>query len=200
MNLFGVSIGLGNSKVGDAYTFSLPSRITCPGASPWCLKHCYAHRYERRRPVCRCAYQKNLALAQDPDEFVHLLTGVLPRILPCMRIHVSGDFHSSPYIDAWWSICAAFPQTRFWAYTRSWAAPHLLPKLEALRACPNIEILASTDPAMPLPPEGWRVAFVQSDPRARGLLCKEQSQQEASCLECGYCFREGAGNVVFKVH
>ncbi len=200
MNLFGVSIGVGNGKVGDAYTFSLPSHVTCPGASPWCLKYCYAHRYERRRPICRRAYQKNLALAKQHGEFVRIMTGVLPRILPCMRIHVAGDFFGSEYIKAWKRICSAFPQTRFWAYTRSWAVPHLLPALETLRACPNVELLASTDSTMPLPPKGWRVAFVQSDPRASGLSCKEQSQQEASCLACGYCFRQSTGNVVFRDH
>ena len=42
MRLFGVSLGEGNAKVGDVYTFSLPSHATCPGASPWCLEHCYA--------------------------------------------------------------------------------------------------------------------------------------------------------------
>ena len=101
MRLFGVSLGDGNTKIGDVYTFSLPARATCPGASPWCLKHCYAHRYEQLRPVCRRAYQRNLALAQQPDEFVRVVTGVLPRILPCMRLHVSGDFHSQMYARAW---------------------------------------------------------------------------------------------------
>ena len=200
MRLFGVSLGVGNAKVGSTYTFSLPSRTTCPGASTWCLAHCYAHRYERRRPACRRAYQKNLALAQRPDDFACLLTGVLPRILPCMRIHVSGDFHSREYVVAWRSICAEFPQTRFWAYTRSWAVPKLLPALTKLSACSNVELFASTDPTMPLPPKGWRTAFIDIDMRASGTPCRHQQGQVDSCLECGYCFREHANNVVFKVH
>lgn len=93
MRLFGVSLGEGNAKVGDVFTFSLPSRATCPGASKWCLKHCYAYRFERMRPACKRAYQRNLVLAQRPDEFVRVVTGVMPRILSCMRIHVSGDFY-----------------------------------------------------------------------------------------------------------
>jgi len=200
MRLFGVSLGDGNTKIGDVYTFSLPARTTCPGASPWCLKHCYAHRYEQLRPVCRRAYQRNLALAQRPSEFVRLLTGVLPRILPCMRIHVSGDFHNVRYCESWRHICAAFPQTSFWAYTRSWSVPALYPALNQLRALPNVELLASTDPTMPLPPKGWRTAFIETDARATGMLCKEQTQQQETCLACGYCFRNSKGDVTFKVH
>lgn len=200
MRLFGVSLGEGNAKVGEIYTFSLPSHTTCPGASPWCLEHCYAHRYERLRPVCRRAYQRNLVLAQRPEEFVRVMTGVLPRILPCVRIHVSGDFHTREYLNAWDRICAAFPQTGFWAYTRSWAVPGLYPALEQLRACANVELIASTDPTMPLPPDGWRVAFIQTDPRANGMRCKQQHGEVDSCLDCGYCFQQHNGNVVFLVH
>ena len=46
-------LGRGNSKVGNIPTFSLPSRLTCPGASAWCIEHCYARRFERLRPFCR---------------------------------------------------------------------------------------------------------------------------------------------------
>ncbi len=200
MQLFGVSLGEGNAKVGKVYTFSLPSHATCPGASEWCLKHCYAHRYERLRPVCVRAYQRNLILAQRTEKFITVMTGIIPRILTCMRIHVSGDFHSEEYTMAWSRICAAFPQTKFWAYTRSWALPRLYPALEQLRDLPNVELLASTDPTMPLPPEGWRVAFIKTDARANGTLCNEQTQKQDSCLACGYCFQSGKGNVVFLVH
>ena len=200
MRLFGVSLGEGNGKIGDVFTFSLPSKATCPGASEWCLKRCYAHRYERMRPACKRAYQRNLVLAQRPDEFVRVMTGVLPRILPCMRIHVSGDFYDLRYIEAWTHICLAFPQTFFWSYTRSWSVSRLLPALERLRVLKNVQLFASTDPTMPVPPEGWRVAFIETDKRASGLPCSEQTEQYESCLACGYCFRETKGNVIFRVH
>jgi len=31
MHLFGLSLGEGNRKIGDVFSFSLPSGITCPG-------------------------------------------------------------------------------------------------------------------------------------------------------------------------
>jgi len=200
MRLFGVSLGEGNAKVGQVYTFSLPSHTTCPGASPWCLEHCYGYRYERLRPFCRRAYQRNLVLTQRPEEFVRVMTGVLPRILPSMRIHVSGDFYVAAYCHAWKQICRAFPQTKFWAYSRSWVVPNLARPLEQLRALANVEVFASTDPSMPLPPAGWRVAFIETDPRANGMPCRHQHGQADSCQDCGYCFQQDKGNVVFLVH
>jgi len=117
-----------------------------------------------------------------------------------MRIHVSGDFYCRAYSEVWKTICETFPQTKFWAYTRSWLVRDLVRPLEQLRALPNVELIGSTDPTMPLPPEGWRVAFIQTDPRANGTRCNQQHGVADSCLDCGYCFRQDNGNVVFRVH
>ena len=76
MKLLGVSFGEGNMKVGEVFSFSLPSKVTCPGASPWCLKHCYAYRYERLRPSCQKAYKRNLALTKNPDTFVKTISAL----------------------------------------------------------------------------------------------------------------------------
>jgi hypothetical protein len=200
MKWFGVSFGEGNIKVGNVLTFSLPSITTCPGASSWCLQRCYAAKYEALRPSCRKAYESNLALARDPQRFTQTMIGVLPRILPCFRIHVSGDFLNPEYVLAWVRICQAFPQTFFWSYTRSWNARDLIEPLERLRGLPNVQLLASTDATMPLPPRNWRRAYVDSDPRALGVLCLKQAEEQESCLVCGYCFRRRWGDVVFKVH
>jgi hypothetical protein len=200
MKLFGISLGEGNTKVRDVFTFSLPSKTTCPGASSWCLTHCYAARYETIRPSCQTAYQNNLSLVRDIPRFTHTMIGILPRIMRNFRLHVSGDFDSALYVTAWQQICRAFPQTRFWGYTRSWVVPEMREALERLRDLPNMQLIASTDATMPLPPEGWRVAFVLTDPRARGMFCNSQAGEEDSCLACGYCFDRDKGNVIFKVH
>lgn len=200
MNLLGVHLGEGNAKVGGVLTFSLPSGVTCPGASPWCRRHCYGWRFERYRSHCQRAYAQNYQLAQDPRRFVHQLTGVLPRLLPCLRLHVSGDFFSAPYAAAWGEICRSFPAVRFWGYTRSWCRPELRSALEGLRALKNVQLFASLDPTMAeAPPAGWRVAYLEHDPRARGLACPEQRGARSSCLACGYCFRRRAGDVIFRV-
>jgi len=200
MRLFGVILGEGNIKVGEVMNFSLPSIMTCPGASDWCKRYCYAKRMERLKPNCRQSYRNNLHLVQNPDQFTKIMIGVLPRILPCFRIHVSGDIFSKDYAETWKKICQAFPQTNFWSYTRSWSVPSLLPALEELRDESNMNLLASTDPGMPLPPPGWRTAFIEGDPRATGMLCSHQEAKADSCLACGYCFRQKSGNVIFRIH
>ena len=193
-------LALGNRKVGRVWTFSLPSFVTCPGASTWCRQHCYARRFEQLRPNCRQAYVRNLALSLEPERFAAHVLGSLPEDAPQVRIHVGGDYYSREYIDSWLRICQARPEAQFWSYTRSWSVTALQPNLVRLQALPNLQLFASSDPDMPPPPEGWRAAFVECDPRASGMPCKYQQGQVHSCLECGYCFRERAGNVVFKVH
>lgn len=200
MTAIPISLSKANRKVGRVMSFSLPALVTCPGASLWCRKHCYALRMGAYRPNCRGAYDRNFSLTRDPERFVRTMLECLPADLAGMRIHVSGDFHSQAYLEAWWSVCAARAETLFWGYSRSWTVPHLLPALDRLRSLPNVQIFASLDATMPSPPEGWRVAFVESDVRAYGLPCRQQHGQEASCLACGHCFRRNRGHVVFNVH
>ena len=190
----------GNRKVGRVWTFSLPSFVTCPGASTWCREHCYARRFEKFRPNCRQAYVRNLALSLEPDRLVAKVLDTLPEDAKVVRIHVGGDFYDRHYVESWERICRARPATQFWAYTRSWSVPTLLPSLEKLRSLDNVELFASVDTDMPLPPSGWRTAFIEGDTRASGIICPHQQGRVASCLECGYCFAKKAGNVVFKVH
>ena len=193
-------IALGNRKVGRVWTFSLPSFVTCPGASTWCRQHCYAWRFERLRSNCRRAYIRNLAMSLEPERFVAPVLKSLPEDASLVRIHVGGDYYSPEYSAAWLEICQARSNTQFWSYTRSWSVATLRLGLEQLRALPNLALFASLDSEMPQPPEGWRLAFIENDPRASGVPCLHQQGQVESCLECGYCFRERAGNVVFTIH
>ena len=201
MNVLEARLGRGNIKLGPSVpTFSLPSGLTCPGATRWCLKHCYAFRMERLRGNCRRAFSQNLVLSWHPSRFIDIMVATIPSTASCMRIHVGGDFYARSYVDAWRTVCENRPQTRFWAYTHSWSVPALLPALERLNALANVQVFASVDPDMPPPPSGFRLAFVATDPRASGLPCPHQFGSVASCVECGHCFRASSGNVIFKVH
>ena len=200
MNVVQACIGKANSKLGRIPTFSLPSRLTCPGASAWCIEHCYARRFERLRPFCRTGYSHNLVLTWDTERFVSTMLKAISPDLSCFRIHVCGDIYDREYSKSWECICLQRPGVQFCAYTRSWAQPELRPALEELKQLPNIQLIGSTDPTMPTPPENWRVAFIEDDARASGLRCSEQNGRSDSCLECRYCFTGGAGSVVFRVH
>jgi hypothetical protein len=186
----------GNTKTGKQVTITMrQAGATCPGASPWCRE-----LMPDGRPRCYAegkAYNRYSNLQQkystNPMEFPK-------RFHPQARIHVSGDFDSVEYIDLWIQKIQDNPSTNFWAYTRSWNVPYLLPKLEELRALPNMQLFASTDVSMPTPPAHWRVAYIVGDTRFRGMPCLEQTGKMPDCQTCGYCFNKPAGNVGFLEH
>lgn len=194
-------VGTGNKKVGARVpTFSLPSKITCPGKSTWCVQHCYADRLERLRPNIRTAYERNLDICRYPVLLVNFILNRLTTDSPWFRIHPSGDFFDVGYINAWQEIVASRPDIQFWSYTRSWAVPELLGPLEELKSLPNMHLYASTDTSMPLPTENWPIAFIEHDARATGTPCQYRFGNAASCLECGYCLQNDNRNVIFKQH
>lgn len=179
----------GNTKLGKGVGVvnRLPG-ATCPGASAWCARACYAKRGQTRmqHPLYTTRYIE------------------LPNKLPAIvRFHASGDFDTTDYID--WSIDVVrrFPSTKFWAYTRSWTLPELLPSLERLRSEPNIQLFASTDETMmQVPPVGWRIAYIQGDQRYAGIgaTCMEQTGKMPTCKSCSYCWRKARGHVEFITH
>lgn len=131
---------------------------TCPGATDECQAICYAARpVAERGPVAKIWHLNSIS-EDVPLE--------LPPDCTLLRIHVSGDFTSTQYINNWRRVLEAHPQVTAWAYTRSWRVPSLLPALEALRALPNVQLFASMDSStLELPPEGWRRAWIDRDLR-----------------------------------
>lgn len=155
--------GKGNRKIGaDVYTYSrVPGRPdgptdvssalngTCPGATDECLAICYAMRISG--PVLQ--------------NYIRNADGIVPSIpedARYVRIHVSGDFDSERYIHNWIMRVGENPRVHFWAYTKSWRVPALLPHLEVLRSFKNMQLFASMDASSrDLPPYGWRRAWIQ---------------------------------------
>jgi len=197
----GVSIsrfGKGNLKIGpNVVTYSKVAEECCPGATDWCKAECYAKRIGD--PVARIHRENSQAGADVPD---------LPTGTTICRPHVSGDFDSVGYIERWIQIVSLNPSVTFWAYTRSWRVPELLPALERLRALPNMQLLASVDPTSELPPFHWRYAWIEGDvridqaPGHSSLICPEERKRVANCEACGFCFRrfKNIRDVVFLRH
>ena len=189
----------GNKKLGKLPNISMPSYLSCPGKSKWCQKKCYANRYEKMYPRCTPAYIRNMAISKTPDFIDVIITKIKKMGGPYFRIHPSGDFYSTEYIDKWVNICQSLPDTLFCVYTRSWIIPELLSSLNKLKKLKNFQLFFSVDPTMPLPPEG-RVAFIETDKRSNGIMCLEQTRKKNTCLECGYCYKNTKKNVIFKIH
>lgn len=156
---------LGNSKLGESgiWTFSLPAVTTCPGSSPTCRAECYATKgrflFAKRR------YNAALASSAEPGFAARMIAEIRRGFIGCVRIHVSGDFYSADYVRAWVEVAKACPQTRFFAYTRSWRVPEMEAALKELAKLRNVRLWYSCDKDTGTPvrvPKRVRLAWMQT--------------------------------------
>jgi len=193
-----------NDKLGYMSNFSIPAFMweplelkTCPGATPWCEKWCYAMRgrFQWGRVLSKHAW--NLEQTLRPD-FADRAIEELRRKWPGMpvRIHVAGDFYSAEYVEKWIDIVDALQHLVFYTYTRSWRVPEIRAVLEKLMQYPNIIIYASTDPDTGPPPEGWLEAGIDRTYLAPSVQCFNSRDRRIKCRWCMYC-AEGRGHVWF---
>jgi len=122
-------------------SFSLPAGWTCPAADtckakthlrpdgsrylvdgPNTVIRCFASSAEAQYPETYRARHHNLAAlkaAKTAGRMSALILDSLPKKATTIRIHVSGDFYSQAYFDAWVKVAKARPSVRFYAYTKS---------------------------------------------------------------------------------
>ena len=157
----------GNGKLGEGiHAWSLPAVETCPGRSDLCSRVCYARsgRFHTRTMQARLA--ENLAVTRADDFVPRIIAEITRRGVHTLRIHVSGDFYDAGYVAKWAAIARRCPRTTFYAYTRSWRVPSILPALVSLADRPNVRLWFSCDSETGLPldlPPGIRVAYLQTD-------------------------------------
>lgn len=152
--------------------WNLPAHASCPGESEVCMELCYADKGNFATHMAK--YFRNFAECQEPG-WARL---VVEDIQECSRktkrrknpprycrIHSSGDFFSLQYIYRWLYIVRSCPRVQFFAFTRSWNVPTLLPALIELSQLPNMELWWSTDSSMPEPPyiPGVRVSYLSQN-------------------------------------
>lgn len=137
-----LKFGKGNAKLaGTLHTFSLPAGWTCPGASICKSK---VHEVDGKLKVIdatgnqfRCfaasngamysnaykARQHNMRLLKEcktEAAMARLLYQSFPKgETGTLRLHVSGDFFSQKYFDAWRAVTAMKPGWHVYAYTKS---------------------------------------------------------------------------------
>lgn len=129
----------GNAKLASHIaTFSLPAGYSCPGALKCLAKadpgsgkitdgpaqefRCYAASHECVYPNVRKLRWYNYELlmkASTKDAMVKLIIESIPDETKVLRIHVSGDFFSQEYFDAWAEVAAIKHEILFYAYTMS---------------------------------------------------------------------------------
>lgn len=198
-------------------SFSLPARITCPGAvltrSSVCAA-CYADDRKRYRwKGVKDAQARRLAFTLDALErgtFIPILLGqILARADHHFRLHDSGDFFRPDYVDAWAEIARRLPQVLFWAPTRSWArgglprrhGDLLLASLHRLAALPNVAVRPSAlliNEAPPVLPGFAAGSTVTTNPAA--ATCPKSTRIPARCGDCRRCWDEPHRPVIYLKH
>ena len=132
-----LSFGKGNAKLDTRIaTFSLPSGYTCPAATsclsranrqtgriqdgPACQFRCFSASQESQFKQTRAQRWSNLDKLKglSVSAMADLIGLSLPD-LTYIRIHVSGDFYSQSYFDAWIEVAKRNPAKVFYAYTKS---------------------------------------------------------------------------------
>jgi len=215
-----VALELGNKKTGthgrffnSVFVWNLPSVVTCPCASRWCLCHCY--NADSRSDVFPIdIWKTNWWMSINEPE--RLKDNIVDQIKKAqspsaVRLHSSGDFYSTEYIEMWYKISTELPETKFWTYTRSWVDDKLREALNKLQVLNNFEIFGSWDSSMGLvlPPTHWRWSYVQevhnNDTEVQGLhrkslICPEQTERLNSCADCAFCLRAINKDIIFYFH
>lgn len=159
MNLTYISEG--NDKTA-CWSFDLPAKETCPGATEFCASKCYAFKLAQAYPAVGRKYSRNKTFTFDPEFVPHMIRNIPHRCE--FRIHVSGDFFSAEYIQKWIRIAASRKDVTFYCYTRSWRNAELLPHILALNALENVNVNLSLDSDTGIPSfegaEDFRWAFL----------------------------------------
>jgi hypothetical protein len=134
-----------------------------------------------------------------------------------VRIHVSGDFFDARYTRAWLHVIRACPDVVFYAYTRSWTQPEILPSLKLLAKEHNMRLWFSCDREMRAPPRVPRVRrawlavndddvatymvdlvfrdrpyTIQRQDKAGFAVCPHEigMPTKPTCSQCKRCFKE----------
>lgn len=145
----------GNAK--GANSFGLPSgkAFSCPGATTFCERICYAGKLEKVYKGVRAILEHNWNLVKDADiaTLESLLSAMISEFVSetvknggsmDFRIHWDGDFFSRDYAQAWANVIRAFPDVHFWVYTRSFTDTVFV--IDILAGIDNLTVYLSADP------------------------------------------------------
>ena len=203
MILNGISISLGNSKMGKVMSVSLPPIVTCGKNLP-CFKTCYAAKLARLRPNVRDAWLGNYkALMRDRDFFFDTVHEAISKKGPGLfRWHVAGDIVDYDYLTRMRALAVRHPLRRFMAFTKKFDLLRLHAKTP-LRP-ENLTLIASAWPGLIVPPDvrakfpvSWMRSAKEPDRRipSNGYVCG------GDCEVCKKCWGMAPGDsVVFDAH
>lgn len=226
----------GNSKIHAEGTRALTlvysglAHHDCPGATDSCRKTCYAmgFRYLDAAGKSKGTSFKYSYLAHHDIPRLEAVImreieagmrkAKLKRLPLAVRIHEAGDFVSVYHVAMWDRIATAFPQVKFWAYTRSdMVSLVMAAQILMFTGKPNVSVRSSHDPlpndGIPddLERNGLPAAIIvgkshhgklSGPARVAGAVnCPEQvTRGEIGCADCGLCFHPARPAIRFYKH
>ena len=193
-----IHISLKNSKVGHIPSFSLTPGETCSAtACTTCYKEgCYARKICRIRPTVRNAYEENTAIVRENLPFfqsymnAYFDSVAAPRYF---RVHVSGDFFSREYAEAWADIARNHPFTNFLAFTKQFDI------IRSVDFPDNFKIVLSAWPGTEIPADlrsKYHVAWMDNGDT---FIPPDAQECAGNCELCGNCWNLDH-DVVFHKH
>lgn len=123
MNFYLAQNGKMKKATKRTFNFGIPALrsasgfVTCPSAGV-CAKPCYARKAAYTWKVVKNAYEERLALSLTSDFVPVISHEIKRRRIDRVRIHDSGDFYSSEYLDKWIEIMRRHPNVEFYTYTK----------------------------------------------------------------------------------
>ena len=120
MNQQKVSISLGNRKMGEIPSVSLPACVTCNPDAP-CFKECYAAKIERIYKTAAAAYNRNLdILNTDWNSYWDQVRRAVS-MARYFRFHVSGDIPNPAYFKEMVITARKYPSTTILVFTKQYS-------------------------------------------------------------------------------
>lgn len=202
----GVTLTMGNSKLGRVMNVSLPPPCSCDTSMPcYWTKQCYAmkHAYLPYRNV-RDAWDGNWRTLVAGGAFTYFgaIKKAIAQKKPALfRWHVGGDIREyasiygegsddgGAYIGGMCGVADSFPDTKFWCFTKRYAFVRANAKM--IKGTPNLTVILSAWPGVKLDGRtrrAWPVCYVddpkQPDPRipADAVACPGNCEKCQACV------------------
>jgi hypothetical protein len=150
----------GNAKGSNSFGLPSGTAFSCPGATSFCERICYAGKLEKVYTGVKNVLMHNWDLLNGAsvERMAGLLSDMIAEFVAetdkmnakgakasyDFRIHWDGDFFSRDYAEAWADTVKAFPNVTFWVYTRSFSGP--VQVVDILAGIPNLVLYLSADP------------------------------------------------------
>lgn len=155
-NLLSTASKIGPSKKVRAFNLPLEQTCCAPGsgiATDCCRAVCYAYKMSADRPRVYEFALKNYAESQLPGFVGRMIHQIKTSNVVDFKVHVTGDYFSTEYIQKWVQIVRECSPVTFLSYTRGWRDNRFVPALTSLAALPNMRLLLSVDHQTGVPPD-----------------------------------------------